>query len=621
MLLAVQVAVFPAQAPVTMLDGTLAYSITCGGVDDTAAFEAAIASIGGRPGRIILPDSRRCAVGSLSIPDTITLDNANGRGIKVNDGEVLAILGDVANPLTRLLFDNATAGHGHVTFAGNTRVDAITPQWFGAAADGVTLDVDACRAAVDALPSPGHLHFPAGVYWLGAATTSARLSITSNDITITGDGIQRTILKYDSDVPNIDGTFGPGSLLLIGEITGPHWGYVLEDFTIEDIQTRTRWTGAHNPSGVDAYKVDRIRIERVEAINVKGNSAFNVFSPSRNGRDFTFRQNIVRGTPAGGYVQGVGLNFAAFSNLLIEQNTIEGVGLGGIGAGACGACSNIRILNNTIDYLDRSPGPAGLIFTGDGDGITVSGNIIRRFGGGQRGIMIGSEDGGANYPIRNVVVSNNVIEATARTVDRGIELGGNWQYVSIRNNRIRATYPIDIVSGKDFGSLQITGNTLDSFDATGPALAKAPVSIASRDAVLLQDNVVTGTGMPLKLVDFAAFPIWRSPSVTLQNNRIGERVEQSWNGQIDGVTRVATGQEDTLAAGRSTVDARSTMFGARPGDRVDITLSPGFPPGVSATGSVIAPDVIVWRVTNASSSDAVLPGPPNNFATIRVTPR
>lgn len=615
---AAQVSLFPARAPVPTLDGTLTFTPSCAGVDDTAAFESLIASIDGRAGALVLPASHvRCAVGSLTIPANIALDNSAGTGLTINDGGVLTILGPVDSAPSPLFFN---AGEDSVSFEGNQKVTEIFPQWFGAKADGVTSDFAAVKAAVGSLPSPGHLHFPAGTYWLGAATTSARLTITKNQITITGDGIQKTILKYDSDVLNIDGTFGPGSGILIGEPSGSsHFGYVLQDFTIEDLDRRSRWTGGHNPSAIDAYRIDRVRIERVEAINIKGNSAFLVFSPSPGGKDLIFRDNIVRGTADGGFVQGVGLNFAAFSNAIIENNHIEGVGLGGIGAGACGACRNIRIANNVIDYLDRAPASAALIFTGDGDGITVSGNTIRRFAGGQKAILIGSEDGGQNYPIRNVVVSGNIVEAARRTADRGVALSGNWQLVAIRDNRIRATYPIDFEGGgQRFESLEIGGNALDTMDTNGPALAQAPP--AAPGVVSVHDNSVTGTGDLLKLVDFANFPIWRSPTITLRDNRIVGRIEQSRNGQIDGVAYKPASDGGSIAPGRSTQEFKTTMFGARPGDRVEIDLENTFPAGTIGLGSVTAANEVTWRITNSTASEMTLPSFPNNFVTIRVIP-
>jgi hypothetical protein len=617
-----QVSLFPANGPVPTLDGRLVFAPACGGVDDTAAFELLIETIDVRAGALMLPASRsRCAVGSLTIPANVSLDNTTGAGLKINDGSVLTILGDIDNASTRPLFFNTGDAKGRVTLEGNQKVKVIYPQWFGAVADGVTSDLAAVRAAVDALPSPGHLHFPAGAYWLGAATTSARLAITKNEITITGDGIQRTILKYDSDVPKIDGRFGPGSALLIGETSRPHFGYVLEDFSIEDVQPRSRWTGAHNPSAVDAYKVDRVRIERVEAINIKGNSAFYVFSPSPQGRDLIFRDNIVRGTAAGGFVQGVGLNWASFSNAVIENNHIEGVGLGGIGAGACGACKDIRIVNNVIDYLDRAPGSAALILTGDGDGITVTGNTIRNFAGGQKAIQIGSEDGGKNYPIRNVVISNNIIEASRRSADRGIALTGNWQLVAIRGNRIRATYPIDFESGgAELGSLEIAGNVFDSL-SIGPALAKAPATVPIGASIFIHDNTVTGDDEPLKLVDFANFPRWRAPNIRFENNTIGTRVEQQRNHQIDGVGYKPAGDGGVIAARRSGADFKTTIFGAMPGDRVEIALPATFPQGVAAAGTVTAANEVTWHLVNNTTDDMTLPPWPTNFVTIRVIPR
>ena len=69
----------------------------------------------------------------------------------------------------------------------------ITPQMFGAKADGVTDDSDAIQAAIDTAPNGATLYFPKGVYAI-----SKGLVTSNKDINIKGERIGRYIGKNDA---------------------------------------------------------------------------------------------------------------------------------------------------------------------------------------------------------------------------------------------------------------------------------------------------------------------------------------------------------------------------------------------------------------------------------------
>lgn len=78
----------------------------CGGIDDTARFQALIDRIEDNTGTIRLPykDATRCAVGTITFPENITLDNSDGTGLHRNAGAVVTILGPIVNPIGKQLF-------------------------------------------------------------------------------------------------------------------------------------------------------------------------------------------------------------------------------------------------------------------------------------------------------------------------------------------------------------------------------------------------------------------------------------------------------------------------------------------------------------------------------------
>lgn len=190
---------------------TTTFTPNCAGSNDTAKFSALISAIGSNTATIRLPykSGSRCAINTLTIPSNITLDNTDGTGIKINSGQVLTVVGPVVST-PKLLFSNATAGLGTVSFSGNHAMSIIYPEWFGAKADGSTDCAASIQAAQTALTTLGGgaggsvLYFSAGTYnvsaaivllqvkgirWQGAGRINCIINSTTPTPIIQGNGV------------------------------------------------------------------------------------------------------------------------------------------------------------------------------------------------------------------------------------------------------------------------------------------------------------------------------------------------------------------------------------------------------------------------------------------------
>ena len=161
---------------------------TCAGEDDTSRFTQILSAIGSREGTIRLPpEGARCAVNSLTIPPNVTLDNSEGIGIRINNGQSVVDAGPLINPAGRQLFFNALGGQGKVTLAASI----VRPEWFGA---GSGKDIrSAVEAALAALPADGGILDLRGL--AGGLTASETIRLNR---------------------PNVQVLFGAGSIDLSG---------------------------------------------------------------------------------------------------------------------------------------------------------------------------------------------------------------------------------------------------------------------------------------------------------------------------------------------------------------------------------------------------------------------
>lgn len=267
--------------------------VNCGGVNDTASFQAAITGAAGNPRTIRIPyksdSTKRCALNTITIPSNITLDNTDGSGINKNAGQIITVLGPLVNPVGKAIF----FGPGTVSFAGNAFTGAsgqarITNgtgiESYGSSGGGgenVTNATDApCNAdntgatsarnalvcAYFAALATGSkkIYMPAGTYLITVADialTGHQLYIIDADIEWFGDGMGKTVIKLEAGAtPGND----PTVMFISGHRANVH------DFTILG---SSNVLGDQSMVGVGLRNSKDSWIHRVEVVNLNNNIA------------------------------------------------------------------------------------------------------------------------------------------------------------------------------------------------------------------------------------------------------------------------------------------------------------------------------------------------------------
>lgn len=158
--------------PVNVKDA--AYGAVCNGVtNDTAAFVLANTAAAAQGSVIYIPPSSSgCIIGTATITAPIRTD---GGSLKLTTGQTTVFTNWIDAP-PALLFRNATSGQGIVSFAGNTSLGNIYPQWWGAKGDDSTDSAAAFQAMLNVVAYNGSLsgakfRIPTGIYRIGTGLT------------------------------------------------------------------------------------------------------------------------------------------------------------------------------------------------------------------------------------------------------------------------------------------------------------------------------------------------------------------------------------------------------------------------------------------------------------------
>jgi len=202
---------------------TTTFVPNCGGDDDTARFVSLIAKIGTNTGTIRLPykADTRCAVGNLTIPDNITLDNSDGTGIKSNGGATLLVLGPVVNPVGRQMF----FGPGAISFAGNTHI-GTGGQALISGGDGTTSWANVGGGGGGPTTGSGAAVLQTGPTIIGASLTGNTTATSINKVAITAPANGATLTIADGKTFTVNNslilTGTDGAQLLLGQplVTG-----------------------------------------------------------------------------------------------------------------------------------------------------------------------------------------------------------------------------------------------------------------------------------------------------------------------------------------------------------------------------------------------------------------
>jgi len=113
-----------------------------GATNDYAALSSLLATIGSSKATIIFPPGTYKLSSNVTIPANITLWIMNGATLSPDSGITITINGGINADLYQIF-----TGLGNI--AGDLKVEAVYPQWWGAVSDGVTDNASAFQKAID----------------------------------------------------------------------------------------------------------------------------------------------------------------------------------------------------------------------------------------------------------------------------------------------------------------------------------------------------------------------------------------------------------------------------------------------------------------------------------------
>lgn len=187
-------------SPSVPVNANIAFALSCGGVDDTAALNAAVATASN--GFVVIANGQTCAARNIDLPN-----------IRVEKGGLLKPLNSQTITLSGVFeagayqaFTNTGAGKGTISFAGNKTLREIYPEWWGAKADARTDSSPAVQAAINAaqtvtLVTSGDagvpIQFGVGEYRFNSGVSY--LAANNSSIVISGKGYS-TVFLAGSDI-------------------------------------------------------------------------------------------------------------------------------------------------------------------------------------------------------------------------------------------------------------------------------------------------------------------------------------------------------------------------------------------------------------------------------------
>lgn len=466
--------IFPAFLLVlgTRVQALQTVTVNCQGGDDTARFAAALSTARSSNSVIKLPRNRRCALNSLTIPANVTLDNSEGAGLTINDGQTLNISGAVINSPTKQLFN----GEGTVSFGANRIIREVYADWWGGSDLGAAVNAAdaavgsgnatiACarggRIATPIQLSANHkLHLAAGTY---SATTSGAPFVLQSGTTLDGDGSQTILQETTGD----DSTLG--FLVIATPGNGAAGGLVTRNITIRNLQIQGTRSGFHQAAAAIAVGnlhgglIENVYFNRTNAIGIDvGGDAALSKDPLGLGQ---FAESVIVQNCSFEGVAAVNLAVVNGKNITLRNNRFLNPGkAGGPSGGAIDLevntgndyLENILVTGNTLDARNSQMGPFGSFISvsagSHNSNIVITGNV------GQGGFRTSNGVIAAN--LTRATISNNTFEQMQQC---GIYLEGG-SYVTVTRNTLTntGTGGIESIRVSNTSNSQFTGNILQS---------------------------------------------------------------------------------------------------------------------------------------------------------------
>jgi hypothetical protein len=295
-----------------------------------------------------------------------------------------------------------------------------------------TDNINAFNAAVTALPAAGGtVYIPAGNYMFAMSTEAHRWAFSRNNVSIIGAGMGQTVIYYGSGSTEAGGRHG---CCLITGADGPipFYNTTVQDFTIWDLA----YYQGNGGNGINILYTHNVRVERIEAVNCKGNASINLQGGSPGGmngviiRDCYIHGNSVDGwlsiAPHG--IQGDGINAGQIAHARIMGNYIIGPGRQGYEGG--GNCYDQYISNNTVDM--QNGGLSGINPTGANNTI-VANNVVMNVNAGAHFDIDFTVDVGTTWTALNNVVTGNYCDGSGQAILRMQNTSGDTTATHINN--------------------------------------------------------------------------------------------------------------------------------------------------------------------------------------------
>jgi hypothetical protein len=512
----------------------------CQGTDDTAAFSTLVSQFGSNQGTIRLPyiNGTRCAVNDLTIPSSITLDNSDGTGIKVNTGQTLTVQGPVT-AAAKPFFFNSLAAQGTVSFSGNKVLSAVYPEWWGGGVGvAAATNASAFNASNAALVTvnTGEIRLGPGTYDFNSTFNLGDDAVAFTGISVAGtNGLVGTKLRWTgaTDATAVYLTRGrfnhlrdfmiinsvakgtTNGLRISGPSTGTNTSGVVLDRVYGTGFNLGLLIGDGVSGGHDASEII-LNASTFEA----NNSGVEIDGFNTIGIQF-FASNIVRNTNIG--VDIVTGSQVHFYGSTVAQNPVDiKVGTGGITLFVSGArpemvagekfiqsnaantTANITLIGNDFEQSD--------VVTPVLNGVAAWNIIGNRFGSASFAVIpilsnSSSGNGASVFMSGNLVNENSTLmQADGNSVGTTYKFTGNikWKNDSTINgkwpdesgvidasgNRIvtskitwsGANLPSQVWNSGQFSIFnEIVGSTSNSYLTTGIVTGKHSVLIASAD--------------------------------------------------------------------------------------------------------------------------------------------